>query len=221
MREANRRAFVQGVSAAPGIELSNQFKFSRHASDAASQLPSDTVKELGETFRVVGGTGMLDSGRLERFARRMGTDDCFRIDGDEFVVEYDERLHFTTFRGLTLTSSLYDRLKVGFNLTSYASVCGTVPMTGSSGRAHNDAAHRDFECPKTPGECRHRQRAFYDFLKDVFMGLDLDGMPRLIRISDLTDVVGGHSLRDILEGDTPAESRALVDLLRDKARLTL
>jgi len=220
MREANRQAFVGVVSAAPGIELTNQFKFSRRGIDAVSQLPDGTVGQIADTFRMVGGTATLDSSKLEQFARRLGTDDCFRIDGNEFVVEYDERLHFTTFRGLTLTSGLYDRLKVGFNLSAYASVCGTVRMTGSSGRAHNDSAHRHFKCPGTPGECRHRQRAFYDFLKDVLLGLDLDGMPRLIRVADLTDAVGGRSLRDILEGDTPAESKALVELLRSNARLT-
>ncbi|MGH7622310.1 MAG: DUF7255 family protein, partial [Gemmatimonadaceae bacterium] len=104
---------------------------------------------------------------------------------DDFVVEYDERLHFTPFRAVTLASEAYDRLRVGFDHAYYLAACGTAPIPHTSGRAHNDSAHRDFECPLTPGECRHRQRAFYDFLKDVLLGGGHDGVPRIIRISDL------------------------------------
>lgn len=218
MREANRRAFVRAVSADPGIELLQPFKFSRDGADGLSQLSRDVVRAIGETFRGVGGTGELDAGRLARFVRRLGTDDRLRIDRDEFVVEYDERLHFTAFRASTLASVLYDRLRVGFDLSDYAAVCGTLSMTGTSGRAHNESAHRDFVCPRTPGECRHRQRAFYDFLKDVLVGLKLDGIPRLVRISDLTDLIGGRPVGEIVEVGTSAEGRALTDLLRRRAR---
>jgi hypothetical protein len=218
MREANRRAFVRAVSADPGIEMLQPFKFSRDGADALSQLSHDVVRAIGETFRVVGGTGELDADRLERFVKRLGSDDCLRIDGDEFVVEYDERLHFTTFRASTLASSLYDRLRVGFDLSDYASVCCTVRMPAASGRAHNDSAHRDFKCPTIPGECRHRQRAFYDFLKDVLLGMGLDGLPWLIRISDLTDLMGGHPVGEIVEAGASATAQAFTDLLRRRAR---
>ena len=75
MREANRQAFVRAVSADPGIELLEPFKFSRDGADAVSQLSPDVVRAIGETFREVGGTGELDADRLERFVRRLGTDD--------------------------------------------------------------------------------------------------------------------------------------------------
>lgn len=218
MREAHRQAFFRAVSLDPGIEQRSPFKFSRYGADALSRLSDDVVGAISETFRVVGGMGEVDAARLERFVRRLGSDDCLRIDGDEFVVEYDERLHFTTFRASTLASSLYDRLRVGVDLSDYASFCGTVPMASASGRAHNDSAHRDFKCPTTPGECRHRQRAFYDFLKDVLLGLRLAGIPRLIRISDPTDSIGGRPLEEIVEAGTSVTEQALTDLLRRRAR---
>src|ERR1700674_1318929 len=112
MREAHRRAFVRAVAAQPGIApLLQPFKFSRDGADALSQLSldDDVVRAIGETFSLVGGKGELNAERLERFVRRLHlvVDDCLRIDGDEFVVEYDERLHFSTFRASTLSSSLY------------------------------------------------------------------------------------------------------------------
>ncbi len=218
MREGNRQGFIRIVSANPGIKLLSPFKFSRHGADAVQQLSHDLVNNVGETFRVVGGKGELDVNRLEAFVKRLGTDDRLSIDGEEFVVEYDERLHYTTFRGSTLTSTLYERLRVGFNLPDYASACGTVPITGSSGRAHNDAAHRHFKCPGAPGECRHRQRAFYDFLKDVLFGLGLEGLPKIIRVSDLTDFIDGHSLGEIVGRATSVEGQSLTMLLRERAR---
>lgn len=217
MREANRRAFVEAVSADPGIELLQPFKFSRDGADALSQLSHHVVRAIGETFRAVGGTGELDADRLERFVRRLGSDDRLRIDGEQFVVEYDERQHFTTFRASTLASRLYHRLRVGFDLSEYDSLCSTARMTGASGFAHNPSAHRDFACPTIPGECRHRQRAFYDFLKDVLLGLGLDGVPRLIRISDLTDLMGGRPVGEMVEAGTSARAQAFTDLLRRRA----
>jgi hypothetical protein len=93
-------------------------------------------------------------------------------------------------------------LRVGFDRSYYASRCDAARMTPTSGFAHNDSAHRDFECPG--GECRHRQRAFYDFLKDVLLGLGLNGIPTLIRISDF-------------ETATSANAQAAADLLRRRA----
>ena len=92
-------------------------------------------------------------------------------------------------------------------------------MTGGSKRAHSPGAHRDFACLITPGECRHRQRAFYDFLKDVLFGSGFSGMPGIIRISDLTDFIGGKSPGQIIETGTSAEKHTLVELVRDRARI--
>ena len=215
MREEDREAFRRAVSAATGVEVIEPFKFSRHATDAVSQLIAEVLREVELTFRSVGGLGPIDAMRLEGFVRRLGTDDRLRIDGQEYVVEYDERLHFTGFRGVTLTSPLYERLRLGFSPSAYASVCGTFRMTGSSGRAHNKSAHKNFRCPTSPGECRHRQRAFYDFLKDVLLGLRLKNLPALIRVSHVTDVVGSRSLRDILDS-APLDGELLANHLREK-----
>jgi len=208
MREANRKAFLTAVSADPDIKPLPSFKFSRYGVDALLQLPDVVRRAIGETFRAVGGKGELGPNTLERFVKRLGSDDSLLIDGDEFVVEYDEPQHFTTYRRTTLASSLYERLRVGFDPGNHASLCASVSRTGTSGFDHNDSAHRAFECPGVPGDCRHRQRAFYDFLKDVLLGVGLNGIPRLIRISDR-------------EPGTSESTQAAVDLLRRRASRAL
>ena len=68
-----------------------------------------------------------------------------------------------------------------------------------------------------PGECRHRQRAFYDFLKDVVLGSGFAELPGLIRISDRTDFINGHPPAEVVERGTLEERQALVNLLRERA----
>ena len=133
------------------------------------------------------------------------------------VLECDEVLHFNPYRKVTLQSHLYDSLRVGFSRSDYLAVCGTVRMTGASGRAHNPSAHAAFRCPVSPGECRHRQRAFYDFLKDVVLGSGFADLPSLIRISDRTDFINGHPPGEVVERGTREERQALVNLLRERA----
>jgi hypothetical protein len=218
MREANRNALIRAVVVDPSIDVLHPFSFSRRGIPAIRKLPANVVYDVAETLRTVGGKGALNVNRLERFVGRLGSDDCLLIDGNEFVVEYDESLHFTPFRAVTLKSKLYNRLRVGFRPGDYLAACGTARMTGGSKRAHSDSPHRDFKCPVRPGECRHRQRAFYDFLKDVLLGFGLHDLPRIIRISDLTDFIGGRSPQEIEEAGTTAETQALRGLIRERAK---
>jgi len=150
--------------------------------------------------------------------KRLGSDDCLEIDGREFVVEYDEVLHFTKYRKTTLESDLYSGLMVGFDRSDYLGACGKFGMTGGSGRAHNPSAHELFRCPVSPGECRHRQRAFYDSLKDVVLGSRASGLPGIIRISDLTDFVEGRTPSQIAESGSSGDRAALVGLIRQRAQ---
>lgn len=207
MREHNRQALIAAAIAVdPRIEMLEPFTLSGDEAGAPRQLSPVVESAIHEVFRVLGGNGALDPGRLREWFRRLRYDDFLRISGDDFVVEYDEKQHFTEFRALTLASSLYGVLRVGFDASNYMAMCSSGNGTGSSGFAHNDSAHKDFSCPypQLPRECRHRQRAFYDFLKDVLFGSGLPGVPRLIRISDR-------------EAGELANPRAAAELLRRRA----
>lgn len=221
MRESNRRALIRVVCEARGIETSSPFKFSVVAPNTIDGLPDEVMEEVGAVFQRVGGIAELSRPRLTTFVKRLGVDDCLSVSGKRIVVEYDEVLHFSPFRKITLRSRLYDKLKVGFILPDYLAICGTFRITGGSGRAHNPSAHAAFRCPVSPGECRHRQRAFYDFLKDVILGSGFAGLPRLVRISDRTDFINGRPPSDVVERGTLEERRALVNLLRARAGATV
>ena len=116
MREANRKAFIRIVSAYPGVDVLDTFKFGSHAPNAVRQLREDAIDEVAVTFQRVGGRGEMTRQRLEELAKQPRTDDHVRIDGQPFVVEYDEVLHFNVFRRATLESAFYGVgvLRVGF-----------------------------------------------------------------------------------------------------------
>lgn len=175
------------------------------------------IGEVNEVFQQVGGIGQLPRSNLERFVKRLGVDDCLLIDDRPFIVEYDETLHFSPYRKISLASPIYNDLHVGFDRAAYVEVCGSFRLATGSGRAHNTSAHASFRCPVSPGECRHRQRAFYDFLKDVILGTGLPGFPGLIRISDRTDFLDGKPPGEVVEHGAAEDRQALCTLLRQRA----
>ncbi len=218
MSQANRRAFMRMVSYDPRIRIA--FEFATFGAQLVHQLPEEALHEIDRIYRRVDGRGQITVPRLEQFAIRLGQDDRLWIARQQFIVEYDEWLHFSTYRARTLRSTLYDRLRVGFSVDGYTTACGRKRMTRGSKRAHNDHSHKHFKCPVEPGECRHKQRAFYDFLKDVLLGFGLKGAPRIIRISD-PDFAGGLSPTEVERNGTLAQKRALAKLLRDRARVAI
>ena len=226
-REANRRAFLAVVSEDPGIKLRARFKFSQFGPLAIDALPGSTVRAIAKVFVDVGGIGELSSARMHAFSKSPLPDDLVQIDGKNFVVEYDEALHLTTYRRATLKSTLYRSLKVGFDRNAYLAACGMFRMPPGSKRAHVDprpgvvdstSPHLNFLCPTKPGECRHRQRAFYDFLKDVILGSGLRDYPGIIRISDCTDFQPRQTPEEIAKHGSSDQKRALCDLLRQRAK---
>jgi hypothetical protein len=228
MREQNRHSFVRVVCGEVGIALAGHFSFAASAAGAVAALGRQDLGEVDHVFQAVGGIDKLSALRLTAFVKALRSDDCLAIDGEPFVVEYDEALHLTPFRQTTLNAPLYSKLRIGFDLKAYRSICGTIRMPTASKRAHvepknprpnSTTPHLNFTCPTKPGECRHRQRAFYDFLKDVLLGSGNTSVPRLIRISDLTDFVNGSSPSVVLENGTPTEKHALAALLRARANL--
>lgn len=114
----------------------------------------------------------------------------FDIKRQNFFIELDEERHFNRYRLLTLNSSIYKNYKY-FNLSNYKNYCKVYETpclsAASWGRNwKNDSTEKQFGtsdkegCLRKLGSSRWKQRAFYDFLKDV-TGLII-GIP-IIRVS--------------------------------------
>lgn len=101
------------------------------------------------------------------------------IFGDQYIIELDEELHFNQYRLLTLNSPLYKcgRLKP-FPLEKYKGFCQDYSekckSAGSFGRKwRTDRSVVMFGAAGNPGDLsgngspRWKQRAFYDFIKDM------------------------------------------------------
>jgi len=127
----------------------------------------------------------------------------------DFIIEFDEELHFNRYRKLTLKSDVYKKL-LTFPLDTYISYCENyetdcLKAGKYGGKWKNDNTEKQFEISSAFGDLsgtgpsRWKQRAFYDFLKDIsqlIIGvkiiristwdtIDLNGI--LYRIGDLLD----------------------------------
>lgn len=127
-------------------------------------------------------------GMLSDYPREPGKWDISVQEG--FRIELDEKQHFNRYRGITLNSCIYEREKIFSpeQLEEYKRFCTEYghrcPHKGgwwSSSRANEQfgvaSPDEDFS---GNGSSRWKQRAFYDFLKDVVSLVE--GKP-LIRIS--------------------------------------
>ena len=152
------------------------------------------------------------------------------------AVELDECLHFNCYRGITLNSKIYERLLSEFPLKEYQSYCSErseeCRSAGSWGkRWSNESSKIQFGGACQPrrscadGATRWKQRAFYDFVKDLSPSL-LEVPVARIAIWD-TIVVDGRAitveeiLTDEIQGSDKAPTReigaALAALVRMRA----
>lgn len=155
--------------------------------------------EIQRVYRQLGGV-------MESYPVNVGKYDC-AFNG--IIVELDEYLHFNRYRMITLNSKAYVDMK-NFPLDRYKSYCELFEQrclsAGSyGGKWTNDSCEKQFGSAGRNGDLngngspRWKQRAFYDYLKDV--GCFLLGQ-KLIRLSiyDKIDTENGKlQLGDILE----------------------
>ena len=136
------------------------------------------------------------------------------ISTPEFILELDEENHFNRYRLQTLNSSIYQMIN-GFRLDEYMRFC---TLYESSCRKHggfwkNNSSEMlfvksdDNGCLDGAGSSRWRQRAFYDFLRDV-TGL-IKEIP-VIRLS-IYQTFKCKKVQDIIESKDKA---MILDLVR-------
>jgi hypothetical protein len=145
-----------------------------------------------------------------------------------FVVELDEERHFNRYRALTLGSDLYGELKLP--LADYRNFCqeregNCLRAAGWAGNWTNPSAEREFGAAgperalEGAGSPRWKQRAFYDFVKDL-APLCVNLPVARLSIWELFDVAGErHRLGDLLMRRDPTRERAVAAALRDVVRV--
>jgi hypothetical protein len=146
---------------------------------------------------------------------------------DGVAVELDEQLHFNRYRATSLDSAMYAQFP-RFPLMSYRAQCRSfenacLKAGGYGGKWSNPSCERQFGAGAPQGDLngggapRWKQRAFYDFIKDL--APVVIGLP-VARIS-IWDVLAGdgpsRTVGDVLSKPTEQAGEALFALLHGRA----
>jgi len=158
------------------------------------------------------------------------------IEFDKIAVELDECLHFNCYRTITLNSETYKRLP-GFPLKDYHRFCSKRAAeclrAGSWGkRWSNKGSEAQFGEAAEPkdlsgnGSPRWKQRAFYDFVKDLSPLLIQVPVVRVAVYDTVLDAGRTKTVEDILAAlirqsaptaSREASSAALAALVKERA----
>ena len=194
--------------------------------DTTKQIPSsieinDLVKaglmnEVDRTYRRLGGI-------LNKPPLSFGKWDILLKD---FIVELDEEQHFNRNRSVTLNSYIY-HLEKGFDILTYNKYCTDYELNclakSSWGKYWSSpSTERQFGLPgpkgslEGPGSPRWKQRAFYDYLRDVFASIYRIDLIR-ISIYDKLIINGkSRSIGDLLLENSSQGSIEIVTFIEQK-----
>lgn len=148
------------------------------------------------------------------------------IEIDGAALELDEFLHFNRYRKVTLESGIYKNL-IKFPLTEYQNYCkfyetNCIGAGSYGGKWTNDSCEKQFgkaSPPKTLngiGSPRWKQRAFYDFVKDLTSLLYNFPLVR-ISIYDKVFVNGSQrQVKEILDLSGPFGTEELYKLIKER-----
>ncbi|MFT4309101.1 MAG: hypothetical protein ACMXYL_01290, partial [Candidatus Woesearchaeota archaeon] len=162
-------------------------------------LGENSIKNINEVKRVY----KLLLGTSNKLPLRIGNFDI-KVQGT--YIELDEHLHFNRYRLITLNSSIYKNTKI-FNLELYKKLCkeheeDCLKSGGYGGKWKNNSTEKLF-AKSSPykdlrgnGPSRWRQRAFYDFMKDLYA---TEKKIKLRRFSVWERIESGVLIKDILD----------------------
>ena len=143
-------------------------------------------------------------GCSDKIPLRIGNFDI-KIENNKYL-ELDEQLHFNRYRLITLDSNCYSKCNF-FDIDFYKQLCkqhenDCLSSGGYGGKWKNNSTEKLFK-KSAPfkdltgnGSSRWKQRAFYDFVKDVFA---LENNLMLRRVSIWETISDGILIKDILD----------------------
>jgi hypothetical protein len=165
---------------------------------------SNLFSDINDTYNKLGGV-------LELPPLKTGPYD---IDTNDIIFELDEEQHFNRYRLITLESTIYKSNK-RLNVIDYRRFCRDYEYACERKANYgkywkNSSTEKQFGRSSDNGiltgngSSRWKQRAFYDYLKDVFS--IITGVP-IIRVSvyetykdkTVNDLISRHNERDLLE----------------------
>ena len=157
LRETNLKEIVMTMFGLSNLSIKLSF----------SDLSPEQKAELTRVYRSLGGC-------LENAPLRFGPCD---IVTPNFIIELDEEQHFNRYRKLTLQSVIYDNYP-WFDTNLYNSYCDDfegecLKKAGYGGYWENTSTVKQFGAASDKGDFsgngspRWKQRAFYDFCKDL------------------------------------------------------
>ncbi len=167
---------------------------------------SGCIQEVQRVYSALG--GCLDAPPL-----RVGQ---FDMIVEDTPVELDESRHFNRYRALTLDSAIYSEV-AGFDPSYYRHLCQVrekdcLKDAKFGGYWSNGSCEEQFGPAAQPGMLqgggapRWKQRAFYDFLKDLTSVVESRAVVRFAMWEDMPDA-SGDALGDLLLSYKPGNWR--------------
>jgi len=145
------------------------------------------------------------------------------------IVELDEQRHFNRYRLITLDSPIYQQLPK-FPLNLYREYCNKyeadcIKAGGYGGNWTNSSCEKQFGQSSMPnimdenGSARWKQRAFYDFLKDVCILIHKVPLVRLSIWDEINTLERPRLLKDILKTNDFNEITSVKNLIKTRMHI--
>jgi hypothetical protein len=192
------------------LMILSKYKSLKHLKLSENELLcSGLYKEVFDVYYALGGT-------LPKVPINYGPWD---FSCNDFIIEIDEERHFNRYRLLTLKSKLYENYPF-FSIHNYRIYCSMYEnaclICANWGKNwKNNSTEKMFVPSDNPGHLeengssRWKQRAFYDFLKDVTA--KIRNIP-VFRLS-IYDTYEGYSFNELLDQNN---DKVLFDCIDEK-----
>lgn len=156
-------------------------------------LASGYYEDVVNVYRILGGVLSMPPIRVGKYD----------IDTANFIIELDEENHFNRYRLSTLNSPIYAN-NPNIDVAQYKKFCKNYEDRCRTDRqyAKNDSTEKQFEYCELDGNLgdsrsRWKQRAFYDFIKDITS--IVKNVP-IIRIS-IYEKYKGLTIEKLIDGE--------------------
>jgi len=167
---------------------------------------SSYFEEITNTYNSLGGASGMFPTRYR-----------YDIQSKDFIVELDEENHFNRYRKATLSNSSYQNLRT-FSLKDYISYCDLYEnkcrRDGKFGDNPSAKGHFSSKALNIVdiGFSRWKQRAFYDYLKDIAQSIQSKPLVRL----SIYEEIDGYTIGKILDNAIVGKYNEVLDIIESR-----